>query len=79
MQRIVFTTALIDAQGRFAAAKEGQMDLALTETTYKRLASSGVNAIVSLAVPAGVYKLRQVSEEAVDGKLACSTHSIEIK
>jgi len=79
VQRIVFTTALIDAQGRFAAAKEGQMDLALTETTYKRLASSGVNAIVSLAVPAGVYKLRQVSEEAVDGKLACSTHSIEIK
>ncbi|MGA3187281.1 MAG: VWA domain-containing protein [Bryobacteraceae bacterium] len=79
MQKIVFTTALIDGQGKIAAAKEGQMDLALTEATYKRLAASGVNAIVSLAVPPGTYQLRQVTEEAVDGKMACSTHPIEIK
>jgi VWFA-related protein len=79
VQRIAFTTALIDGQGRIAAAKEGVMDLALTEATYKRLASTGVNAVMTLRVPAGVYKLRQVAEEAVEGKIACSTHPIDIK
>jgi VWFA-related protein len=79
VQRISFTTALIDGQGRVAAAKEGQMDLALTEATYKRLAASGVNAKITLQVPAGAYKLRQVSEEAVEGKMACSTHAVEVK
>ncbi len=79
VQKIAFTTALFDAQGKMAAAKEGTMDLSLTEATYQRLAASGVNARVSLAVPAGVYKLRQVSEEGLEGKIACSSHSIEVK
>ena len=55
------------------------MDLALTDATYQRLSSKGVNAIITLPASPGLYKLRQVAEEAVDGKLACSTHSIEIK
>jgi hypothetical protein len=79
IQRIAFTTALIDARGNIAAAKEGVMDLALTEATYNRLASSGLNAVVTLPVSPGTYKLRQVVEEAVDGKMACSTHSIAIQ
>jgi VWFA-related protein len=79
MQRIAFTTALIDADGKIVAAKEGLMELALTEATYKRLSSTGVSAVLTLPASPGVYKLREVAEEAVDGKLACSTHSIEIK
>lgn len=79
VQKIAFTTALFDAQGKMAAAKEGTMDLSLTEATFKRLAATGVNARITLAVPAGVYKLRQVSEEGLDGKVACSSHSIEVK
>jgi VWFA-related protein len=79
VQHIVFTTALLDAQGRIATAKEGEMDLALTEATYKALLSSGVKAIIHLPVSAGSYKLRQVSAETLDGKLACSTQAIEVK
>jgi VWFA-related protein len=79
IERIAFTTALIDARGNIAAAKEGVMDLALTEATYKRLASTGLNAVLTLPVSPGTYKLRQVVEEAVDGKLACSTHSVTIQ
>jgi VWFA-related protein len=79
IQRIAFTTALIDARGNIAAAKEGVMDLALTEATYKRLASTGLNAVMTLPVSPGTYKLRQVVEEGVDGKMACSTHSIAIQ
>jgi hypothetical protein len=79
MQKIAFTTALFDAQGKMAAAKEGTMDFSLTEATYKRLAASGVNAKITFEVPAGSYKLRQVSEEGVDGKLACSSHAVEVR
>jgi len=79
VQKIAFTTALFDAQGKMAAAKEGTMDLSLTEETFKRLAASGVNAKVTLEVPAGKYKLRQVAEDGLDGKIACSSHAIEVR
>jgi hypothetical protein len=78
LQRIVFTTALIDANGNMTA-KEGMMELALKDNTYQRLRSTGVSAVVTLPVLPGVYKLRQVSEEAMDGKLACSTHPIKVQ
>jgi VWFA-related protein len=78
VQRIVFTTALIDAQGKVAAAKESQMDLALTEDTYKRLAPVGVSAKIVLEVPAGVYRLRQVSEEGVEAKISCASYPVQI-
>jgi len=78
-QRIVFTAGLIDAQGKLAAAKEIQMDLELAEATYKRLVAGGLSTRTVLEVPPGIYKLRQVSEEAVEGKMACSMHVIEVK
>lgn len=77
-QRIAFTTALFDAQGRMAAAKEGAIELALTEATYKGLGSKGVTAKVTFQVPAGKYKLREVLEDAA-GRIACSSHAIEVK
>jgi VWFA-related protein len=79
IQKIAFTTALIDADGKIAAAKEGVLDLSLSEATYQLLAAHGVNAKVTLQIPPGSYKLRQVSEEALDGKIACSTHVIQVK
>jgi hypothetical protein len=69
MQRIAFTTALIEAEGQIVAAEEGLMDLALTEATYKRLSSTGVNAVLTLPASPGAYKLREVADEAVGGKL----------
>jgi hypothetical protein len=79
MQRIAFTTALIDREGKIIAAKEGLMELSLTEATFKQLSATGVSAVLTLPASPGAYKLREVAEEAVDGKLACSTHAIEIK
>ncbi len=78
VQRLSFVTALTDVRGRVVAAKESTMDFSLTEATFKRLAASGVNARVSFDVPAGAYKLRQVSEEALDGKMACVSHVIRV-
>ncbi len=77
--RIVFVSALLDDGGKIVAAKEGVMDFALTEATFKRLEATGVNAKVTLQAPPGSYKLRQVAEEVLEGKVACSTHSVLIR
>jgi len=79
VQQIAFTTALFDAQGKMTAAKEGIMDLNLTEATYQRLLTTGIKAVITLPATPGTYRLRQVTGERVDGKIVCSSHSIEIK
>ena len=61
------------------AAKEGWMDLALTQETYDRLLKTGLNAELSFEVMPGVYGLREVVEEAVSGKLSSATHQVDLK
>jgi VWFA-related protein len=78
LQGLVFVTALLDAKGNVVTAKEGRMDLELTETTFARLTQTGVNARLSLEAPPGVYRLREVVQDAVEGKLAASNQDIRI-
>jgi hypothetical protein len=77
-QKIRFVSALMDQQGSIVTAKEAAMELAFKEDTYNRFAKTGLNAKLTLQVPPGVYNLREVVEDA-EGKLACSTRSIEIR
>lgn len=79
VQKLEFVVALLDAKGGLVAAKEGAMDFALTDATYERLSASGINAGLNLEVPPGVYRLREVVQEAVDGKMASSVQMIEVK
>jgi hypothetical protein len=78
-QRIVFVSAILDAQGNVVTAKEGFMDLALKPETYERLAKSGLNAQLSFQIPPGLYGLREVVQEAVEGKLSSATHSVDLR
>lgn len=78
-QRIAFVSALLDSQGNAVAAKEGWMDLALKQETFDRLAKTGLNAKLTFQLSPGVYKLREVVEEAVDGHLSSSTNSIDVR
>ncbi len=79
VQGLTFVSALIDGQGTIVAAKEGRMDLDLSGTTFARLEETGLNARLSIeAPPAGPYRLREVVQEDVDGKLAASKWMVEI-
>lgn len=78
-QRIEFVSALLNAQGKMVAAKEGWMDLALMQETYDRLVKIGLNAELSFQVPPGIYALREVVEEAVQNKLSCATNSVDLR
>jgi hypothetical protein len=55
------------------------MDFAMTNDTYARLSASGINAGLNLDVPPSKYRLRTVVQDAVEGKMASSTMSIEAK
>lgn len=78
LQGLVFVTALMDAKGNVVTAKEGRMDLELTEAAFARLTQTGVNARLSLEAPPGTYRLREVVQEAVEGKMAASNRDVRI-
>lgn len=78
LQGLVFVTALLDEKGNVVTAKEGRMDLELTEATFARLTHTGVNARLSLEAPPGTYRLREVVQEVVHGKISASNQNVEI-
>jgi len=59
--------------------RRGNLHLALMPATYERLARSGVNAELNFQVAPGVYRLRAVVGEGVNGALAASTYPIEVR
>jgi len=78
-QRLMLVAAFFDEQGRIVTAREGEMDLALKPETYERVAKTGVNAELSFLVAPGTYNMRAVVGEAVNGAVAASTYSIQVK
>lgn len=77
-QTIRFLSALKDEQGAIVTAKEATMELSLKESTYNRLAKTGLNSKLALQAAPGTYSVREVVEESAERKLACSTHTIQI-
>jgi VWFA-related protein len=78
-ERLIFITALFDEKNQFLTGVQGVMDLRLKEATLKQIATQGLSAKMSIQAPAGSYRVRQVVEEAVDGKLAAVNRMVEIR
>lgn len=77
-QRLIFVAALIDGDGRMAAAREASMEFALGEAKFASLSESGVNATLGLQAAAGKYRLRLVTLESVEAKAATLAYAIEV-
>ncbi len=77
-QHLTFVAALLDEQGNLVVAKEGSMDLALTEETYRKLMLTGLNAATTLQAPPGTYRLREVIQDALDGHIATANERIQV-
>jgi VWFA-related protein len=78
-QKLTFVTALVDAHGTLVAAKEGAMDLALTDASYARFSAIGVNAVGSLEAPPGGYRLRAVVQDGVDGRTSSVAQAVDVR
>ena len=78
-QKLTFIAALVDASGVFVAGKEGKLDVALRESTYRQLAPTGFNMSLTLDAPPGQYTLREVIAEELTGKMTAVNQAVVIR
>jgi VWFA-related protein len=78
VERVIFVTALFDTQGHFLAGVESVMDMNLTDATFAALSKDGVDARSTLQLPPGTYRLREIVQDVIGGKLAASIRTVEI-
>lgn len=79
VERLIFITALFDEKNQFLTGVQGVMDLRLKESTLKQVAAQGLSAKMSIQAGVGSYRVRQVVQEAVGGKLAAVNRMVEIR
>jgi len=78
-ERVIFVTALFDMQGHFLGGMEGVMDLTLKDATHTQIAHDGVSAKATLQAPPGTYRLREVMQEVVGGRISATSRAVEIR
>jgi len=78
-ERLIFMTALFDSQNHYLAGTEAVMDMRLKDPAFKHISHDGADAKVTLQVPPGTYRLREVVQEAVGGRIATISRGIEIR
>jgi VWFA-related protein len=79
VERLIFVTALFDNENHFLAGTQGIMDLRLKKETLATVSSQGLDAKLSLQVPPGNYRLRQVVQETGDGRITAISRPVEIR
>jgi len=77
-QKLTFVFALLDKDNAVVSAREGEMDFALTDAKFATLMESGVNAILTLEAPSGIYRLRTVAMEGLHSKTASLSYAIKL-
>ncbi|HEY9141878.1 MAG TPA: VWA domain-containing protein [Bryobacteraceae bacterium] len=77
--KLHIVTALLDDRGDFIAGKESALEFALSESTFARAVSGGLNTSMSLQAPAGRYRLRTVVVEDGEAHISANTQAVELK
>ena len=78
-ERLIFVSALFNAQGNYLTGLQQVVDLSLKEAMLEQLSGSGFTANVSLQAPVGTYRLRTVVQETANGHLAAVSRPVEIR
>ncbi len=78
-ERLIFITALFDLQGHYLVGNEAVMDMNLKDAMYAQISKDGVDAHATFQAPPGTYRLREVVQEVVGGRLAASSKTVEIR
>ena len=78
VEKLRMVTALFDQKGEFLYGVEAVIDLALKDATRKRIFQQGLDQSLTLRAPAGSYNLREVIQEAVQGRIAALSNPVVI-
>jgi hypothetical protein len=79
LERLIFITALFDSENHFMSGVEQVMELRLTEASWKKVREQGLDARAVVQAPPGSYRLRQVVQEEVDGKLVALNRQLDVR
>ena len=77
--RLLIVTSLFDNQNHFLSGAETVVDMNLKDTSLVELQQKGVDAHLSLQAPPGTYRLREVVQEEVGGRISASSRAVEIQ
>jgi VWFA-related protein len=79
VERLIYISALFDAQNKFVTGVEGVMDLRLKPETMTTLSTHGLDANLSVQAAPGNYRLRQVVQEVGNGRIATLNRNVRIE
>ena len=79
VERLIFISAFFDSQGHYLAGNETVMDMNLKDASFAQISKDGVDARTTLQAPPGTYRLREVVQDVVGGKLGASSRTVEIR
>jgi VWFA-related protein len=77
-ERLIFITTLFDSQGHYLAGVEAVMDMKLHDDSFDEIFKKGVDGLFTLQAPPGTYRLREVIQEVMGGRLAAYNQTVEI-
>jgi VWFA-related protein len=77
-QQLAVIAGLFDGSGRFVTGRRGVLNLALSDATWKRYQRQGMSARLTLAAPAGRYRLRVVVGEVDGGGVSAFNRTVTI-
>jgi hypothetical protein len=78
-QNLVFVATLFTDAGDFVTGTELNVKFALKKETFTRMAETGIEMSVTLEAPPGLYRLRGVAQDGLDGKVVASSSSVQIR
>lgn len=79
INKIVFTVALFDADGKFVSGKQQDRELNLQGTTLANLQNSGIDFQARVLVVPGTYTVRMVARESQKGTMAALSRVVELR
>lgn len=78
LNKIIFTVALFDADGKFVSGKQEDRALALQDTTLANLQKAGIDFRARVLVIPGTYTVRVVVRDSQKGTLAALSRAVEV-
>jgi VWFA-related protein len=79
INKIIFTVALFDADGKFVSGKQQDRELSLTDTTMANLQRSGIDFQARVLVVPGTYTVRMVARDSQKGAMAALSRVVELR
>jgi VWFA-related protein len=78
INKVIFTVALFDSDGKFVSGKQEERSLALQDITLASLRRSGLGFRTDLLVAPGAYTVRVVARDSEKGAMAALSKPVEI-